>query len=116
MATDPYFADEMRRKRSKTYKDPSRPSIQEPCTWDAINHLPTKQLSKIIRPSIIKGDRDACEFIRDKIEEEKQIERIQKGWFSKNRNALREKFQQQRIKNLDLEKKNREEVGRNVGV
>ena len=55
--SEPELFDEMAGKRAKSYKDPSRHKEQNMQLWNAINCLPTKQLSKILRPSIIQKDK-----------------------------------------------------------
>ena len=48
---------------------------------------------------------DACEHIMGKIAQEKEVEALQKQWFLKNRQEIRDKFIERHEKNILTEKK-----------
>lgn len=53
------------------------------------NQCPTKQLSKVIRPKILKMDSDGCENIKKRIGYEKVIEEMERMWKIENRVKIR---------------------------
>lgn len=99
---DPMLLEELSLRRSNNFKDPSRPTTATMSNW---NQYPTKQLSKVIRPKILKMDSEGCENIKKRIEYEKVIEQMENVWKEENRAKIRNKFIQQHEKNIEKERK-----------
>ena len=78
---EPALFDELTTKRSTTYKDPSKSVSSEQSMW-RLNHFPTKQLDKLIRPSIMKMAEQACERILTKIDNEQRMEEMRTQWLA----------------------------------
>ncbi|CDW76105.1 UNKNOWN [Stylonychia lemnae] len=92
VSQDPYLTSEMTMKRSVSFKDPTKTYNVESATWSLINHCPTKQLDKFIRPRIVEMDAQGCDRIIQRINEDRQMSDIQKEYFQRNRQKIREKF------------------------
>ena len=72
-------------KRATDFKDPSLTKKPNTQIWNSIQSLPKEKLSMFVRPKVIKRDRDACDYIIKKLEEEKVTEAINKQWFVQER-------------------------------
>lgn len=91
---DPYMAQELTMKRSTSFKDPLLTGQLEGSTWNQFNHCPTKQLDKLIRPSIVEMDARGCERIIQKINDDRNMKEAMKEYMHRNRQQIREKFLQ----------------------
>ena len=72
-------------KRALDFKDPSltkRPNTQ---IWNSIGNMPRDKIKTYARPQIIARDKQACEHIVKKLEEEKIIDAISKQWYVQER-------------------------------
>eukprot|EP00347_Sterkiella_histriomuscorum_P011259 403373138 len=91
---DPFMTQELTMKRSMSYKDPTKTSNIQGATWNQIDHCPTKQLDKLIRPVIVEMDAKGCERIIKKINDDRNIKDAMKEYYNRNRQQIREKFLQ----------------------
>jgi hypothetical protein len=121
-SSEPILFEELSLRRSHNFKDPSRPMTAN-TTGMNWNKYPTKQLSKVITPKILKMDREGCESIRRRIEYEQAIEEmingmsqgnyaisnlddeIPKSWVQENRLKIRQKFLRRHEENIEKERK-----------
>ena len=81
---EPALYDELTTKRSTTYKDPSKSVSSQQSMW-RLNHFPTKQLDKLIRPNIMKMAEQACERILTKIDNEHRMDEMRTQWHALQR-------------------------------
>lgn len=65
-------------KRSMDFKDPSYSKKPNTQLWNSINSIPKEKISIYMRPEVLARDREACEHIIKKMEEDKVTEALQK--------------------------------------
>ena len=56
-----------------------------------------------VRPKILQRDREACDHIIKKLEEEKVVEAIQKQWYVQERHETRARLMRQKERNIKAE-------------
>ena len=69
----------MATKRTQDFKDPGaekkKPNTQ---LWNSINNIPKQKLKMYVRPKVLIRDKEACEHIIMKMQEEEVKEVIKK--------------------------------------
>ena len=67
-------------------KDPSKsPTNDRKASWSKIDDSPSKAVVNAVSPKMIQFDREACESIVNKINQEKELDNLQKEYLSHNR-------------------------------
>jgi hypothetical protein len=75
---------------SARQKDPSKsPSIDNKAVWSKIDDSPSKAVINAVSPRIIQLDREACDTIVRKLNEDRQLEGLQKDFLLHNRLKIR---------------------------
>lgn len=81
-------------KRSTTFRDPTKPFVDNKNSWEAFNALPASELKKLIRPNIVKMDQKAVSRIMERIKDEELLDTMSKMWIQEQRQSLRDKVNQ----------------------
>ena len=68
-------------KRSIDFKDPNQTKKPNTQIWNSIKSIPKEKLQMYIRPKILLRDKEACDHIVKKLEEEKMAEAIAQQWY-----------------------------------
>ena len=76
----------MRKSSVVKQKDPSKsPTNDRKASWSKIDDSPSKAVVNAVSPKMIQFDREACESIVNKINQEKELDNLQKEYLSHNR-------------------------------
>ena len=92
-------------KRSIDFKDPNQSKKPNTQIWNSIKSIPKEKLQMYIRPKILLRDKEACDHIVKKLEEEKIAEEISKQWYVEERQETRARLMRQKERNIKAEAK-----------
>ena len=92
-------------KRSIDFKDPNQTKKPNTQIWNSIKSIPKEKLQMYIRPKILLRDKEACEHIVKKLEEEKMAEAIAQQWYDQERQETRARLMRQKERNIKAEVK-----------
>lgn len=101
----PAVLSDMCKKRTidHLYRNPGKDRISGNNTWKHIRDLPDDKLDGIIRPNTLVRDKEACDHVAKRIQEDDMAEQIQQAFKVKNRLETRARFLRQKEKNIEAE-------------
>ena len=102
---DPELFNALVMKRSVDFKDPNMTKKPNTQLWNSIQNIPKEKLQMYVRPKILVRDKQACEHIVKKLQEEEVTEAIQKQWYVQERQETRARLMRQKEKNISAEAK-----------
>lgn len=74
---DPYMFEELTLKRSNSFKDPAKnrsSTAHTKSSWNLLNHCPSRQIEKVIRPKILHMDAEGCGSIIKRLNDDKILQ------------------------------------------
>ena len=92
-------------KRSADFRDPNQTKKPNTQLWNSINNIPKHKLQMFVRPKVLLRDKEACEHILKKLQEEEIAQEIQKQWYVQERQESRARLMRQKEKNIQAEVK-----------
>ena len=108
-ATEPALVEELllKKKWRNVQKDPQRSlndqSLDVSSYWQQLNNLPAKGVDKIVNPTILKYDKNSCDYILKRILDSKQKEDAKLEVQMRDRHNLRQKLRDKHNQTLELE-------------
>ena len=102
---NPDLFQEFVMKRSVDFKDPNQSKKPNTQLWNSINNIPKEKMQIYVRPKILLRDKEACNRIIERLEEEKVTEAINKQWYVQDRLETRARLMRQKEKNIKAEEK-----------
>ena len=82
---DPKLFESLVKKRTIDFKDPNTSKKPNTQLWNSIGNIPKEKLKMYVRPKILERDREACEHILHKLQEEEFTEAIRQQWYVQER-------------------------------